>query len=86
MINNIKMCVHMHDKCSYHACCSVTVLFSNIVQYTDLSSRVSPLEVVTFLNELFSMFDELSRRHGVCKVDTIGGGPRGLQGHAVRGA
>ncbi|GLC63945.1 hypothetical protein PLESTF_000101600 [Pleodorina starrii] len=51
---------------------SVTVLFSDIVGYTSVASQLTPFQVVTLLNELFSVFDELTARNGVYKVETIG--------------
>ncbi|KAG2453013.1 hypothetical protein HYH02_002349 [Chlamydomonas schloesseri] len=51
---------------------AVTVLFSDIVGYTTVASQLSAWQVVTLLNELFGMFDELTQRHGVYKVETIG--------------
>ncbi|GFR46648.1 hypothetical protein Agub_g8259, partial [Astrephomene gubernaculifera] len=50
----------------------VTVLFSDIVGYTSVASQLSSFEVVTLLNELFSVFDDLTQRNGVYKVETIG--------------
>ncbi|KAG2425644.1 hypothetical protein HXX76_013489 [Chlamydomonas incerta] len=51
---------------------AVTVLFSDIVGYTTVASQLSAWQVVTLLNELFGMFDELTQRNGVYKVETIG--------------
>jgi len=50
----------------------VTVLFSDIVDFTKLSARISPEEVVTWLNDVFSLFDELAEKHGLEKIKTIG--------------
>ncbi|MBD1843292.1 response regulator [Cyanobacteria bacterium FACHB-63] len=50
----------------------VTVLFADIVGFTHLSSQRSPIEVVTQLNQIFSMFDHLADRHGLEKIKTIG--------------
>ena len=50
----------------------VTVLFSDIVNFTELSSRISPTELVSFLNEVFSLGDRLAERHGLEKIKTIG--------------
>jgi class 3 adenylate cyclase/HAMP domain-containing protein len=69
---------------------AVTVLFADIVGFTSLSSRTSPEELVTMLNELFSMFDKLAETHGLEKIKTIGdaymvvaGIPQPVADHAV---
>jgi adenylate cyclase len=49
-----------------------TILFADLVGFTHMSSTISPQEVVTMLNGLFSRFDELSSRLGVEKIKTIG--------------
>ncbi len=50
----------------------VTVLFADLVEFTPLSARISPTEVVELLNEVFSAFDVLAERHGLEKIKTIG--------------
>jgi class 3 adenylate cyclase len=50
----------------------VTVLFADIVDFTRRSQRTSPAQVVATLNQLFSAFDRLARRHGLEKIKTIG--------------
>ncbi|MEG4280229.1 adenylate/guanylate cyclase domain-containing protein [Microcoleus sp. MON1_C1] len=50
----------------------VTVLFADIVGFTQLSSRVSPTQLVALLNDIFSTFDNLAERHGLEKIKTIG--------------
>ncbi len=50
----------------------VTVLFADIVGFTQLSARVSPTELVALLNDIFSTFDNLAERHGLEKIKTIG--------------
>ncbi|HBK99907.1 MAG TPA: adenylate/guanylate cyclase domain-containing response regulator [Microcoleaceae bacterium UBA10368] len=51
---------------------SATVLFADIVNFTSLASRISPLELVKFLNQIFSKFDELTQKHGLEKIKTNG--------------
>lgn len=45
----------------------VTVMFADIVGFTQLSGRVSPLELVNMLNNVFSMFDNAADRFGLEK-------------------
>lgn len=50
----------------------VTIVFADIVGFTDLSSRVPAHALVNLLNDLISEFDQLAREHGVEKIKTIG--------------
>jgi adenylate cyclase len=51
---------------------NVTVLFSDLVGFTKLSSRLSAAELVRLMNQLFSEFDRLALDLGVEKIKTIG--------------
>ena len=70
----------------------VTILFSDLVDFTRLSSQLSARDLVRLLNGLFSEFDRLALGLGVEKIKTIGdaymlaGGlpePRTDHAHAV---
>ncbi|HPH25510.1 MAG TPA: adenylate/guanylate cyclase domain-containing protein, partial [Pseudomonadota bacterium] len=50
----------------------VTVLFADLVGFTQMSSLVSPAHVVALLNQVFSRFDALSEKYGLEKIKTIG--------------
>ncbi|MBW3584974.1 MAG: MASE1 domain-containing protein [Cyanobacteria bacterium 0813] len=50
----------------------VTVLFADIVGFTQISSQISPPELVSLLNDIFSTFDRLAEKHGLEKIKTIG--------------
>jgi PAS domain S-box-containing protein len=50
----------------------VTVLFADIVGFTQLSSGIAPDKLVKQLNEIFSTFDRLTQKHGLEKIKTIG--------------
>ncbi len=67
-----------------------SVLFADIVGFTELSTRVTPEELVAELNEIFSAFDALTGKHEVEKIKTIGdaymvvaGLPRPRDDHAA---
>lgn len=51
---------------------NVSILFADIVEFTTLSTQVSPNDLVTMLNEIFSSFDMLTDQLGLEKIKTIG--------------
>jgi len=68
---------------------SVSVLFSDVVGFTGISSRLAPADLIEQLNVLFSGFDEICERTGVEKIKTVGdaylviGGLDGRPEHAT---
>ena len=50
----------------------VTLLFSDIVGFTNVSSGHTAEEIVNSLNKLFCLFDERAEKFGVEKIKTIG--------------
>ena len=50
----------------------VTVLFADLKGFTQLSTRLTPDQLVGRLDRVFSAFDELARAHGLEKIKTIG--------------
>jgi len=50
----------------------VTVMFADLVNFTQLTESLSPEQMVSLLNTIFSGFDELSEKYGVEKIKTIG--------------
>ncbi|MGF1536172.1 MAG: adenylate/guanylate cyclase domain-containing protein [Elainellaceae cyanobacterium] len=49
-----------------------TVLFADIVGFTQMASNMPPREVVELLNQIFSLFDQLADKHQLEKIKTIG--------------
>lgn len=50
----------------------VSVLFADIVGFTQLSSSIPPITLLNLLNQIFSLFDELCEHHRLEKIKTIG--------------
>lgn len=51
---------------------AVTVLFADIVGFTEIASSLSPIALVSLLNQIFSAFDRLTEHYGLEKIKTIG--------------
>ena len=71
----------------------VSVLFADLVGFTELTQRLVARRVVTTLNDIFSSFDVLAQQHRIEKVKTIGDGYMAVSGvfdwtedHAERAA
>jgi adenylate cyclase len=50
----------------------VTVMFTDLVNFTQLTESLSPEQMVGLLNTIFSGFDQLCEKYGVEKIKTIG--------------
>ncbi len=50
----------------------VTVLFADIVGFTQFATQIPPTELVALLNEIFSRFDLLAEKYNLEKIKTIG--------------
>ena len=68
---------------------AVTILFADLVGFTQYSENKSPLALIQTLNGIFSRFDGLSEKYGLEKIKTIGdaylvagGVPNLLEGHS----
>ena len=50
----------------------VAILFANVVNYTDITSKLEPSKAARILERLFRVFDFLCQKYDVFKVETIG--------------
>ena len=71
----------------------VSIVFADLVEFTQLARKVAPNHLVEILNKLFSKFDELASIHRIEKIKTIGdaymavsGMDKGDTHHAERAA
>ena len=51
---------------------SASVMFADIVGFTEVAAGMTPLQVFSMLNNIFSAFDELTEKYGLEKIKTIG--------------
>ena len=72
---------------------NVTIVFTDIADFTKLSDNISPGKLIQLLNEIFSKFDELTDQFDLEKIKTIGdaymvvaGLPNERKDHAERAA
>jgi len=70
---------------------NVTVLFTDFVNFTQMSEQMSPQALIDELHTCFKTFDEITSKHNIEKVKTIGdaylaacGLPAADAGHAVK--
>ncbi|XP_030008891.1 guanylate cyclase soluble subunit beta-2 [Sphaeramia orbicularis] len=49
-----------------------TILFSDVVTFTNICAACEPIHIVHMLNSMYSKFDRLTNIHDIYKVETIG--------------
>lgn len=51
---------------------NVSILFADLVGFTRIASVIPPETLLQVLNDIFSLFDDLTEKHGLEKIKTIG--------------
>jgi len=72
---------------------NVSVLFVDIVGFTQMSAKLKASELIDILDTIFTRFDSICKKHGLEKIKTIGdaymavcGAPVSYENHAERAA
>ncbi|MBS1537988.1 MAG: tetratricopeptide repeat protein [Bacteroidetes bacterium] len=63
---------------------NVSILFADVVGFTQLSAKLPPAIVLGFMNFIFEHFDSLALKHGCERIKTIGDGYMAVCGAPVR--
>jgi guanylate cyclase len=70
---------------------SVTVMFADLVNFTQISAKMPPTQLIDLLSQVFLRFDQLAEKYQVEKIKTIGdaymvisGAPTACDNHAER--
>jgi guanylate cyclase len=70
---------------------AVTVMFADLVNFTQMSEKMPPAQLIDLLSKIFSRFDQLAEKYQVEKIKTIGdaymavsGAPVACDDHAQR--
>lgn len=51
---------------------NVTVLFADIVNFTEIAAQLDPTELIKELNDIFSEFDRIFSKHNCVRIKTVG--------------
>jgi len=62
----------------------VSVMFTDFVGFTTSAEKLAAEDLVALLNEYFSAFDEITKRHGIEKMKTVGDSYMCIGGLPVR--
>ena len=50
----------------------VTVVFSEVVNFSDILASLPPMKVSSMLDRLYMAFDKVAKKHSIFKVETVG--------------
>ncbi|KAG8135968.1 hypothetical protein E2320_008952, partial [Naja naja] len=64
--------VDIKGQCTAREFKECTILFSDVVTFTNICAQCEPIQIVLMLNAMYLRFDRLTTVHDVYKVETIG--------------
>ena len=50
----------------------VSILFCDLLDFHSIVATLTPSELITMLDHIWSLFDGLSERYGITKMETVG--------------
>ncbi len=62
---------------------AVTVMFADLVDFTPMSEKISPIQLIDMLSQVFLRFDQLAEKYQVEKIKTIGDSYMAVSGAPV---
>ena len=69
VMEKVKAGVNPVDTCEVFE--QVTIVFNDVPDFLDICSKCDGMQIVSMLNDMFGMFDLLSDKNGIYKVETV---------------
>lgn len=70
ILDSLHITGNLNDLTRDHQC--VSIMFCDIVGFTNMSKQISPAEVMDLLNSMFGYFDKLTNIYDIYKLETVG--------------
>ena len=69
VMEKVKAGINPVDTCEVFE--QVTIVFNDIPEFLDICTKCDGLQIVSMLNTMFGMFDYLSDKNTIYKVETV---------------
>ena len=70
ILDSLHITGNLNDLTRDHPC--VSIMFCDIVGFTNMSKKISPSQVMNLLNYIFGYFDKLTTIYNIYKLETVG--------------
>jgi class 3 adenylate cyclase len=70
ILDSLHITGNLNDLTRDHQC--VSIMFCDIVGFTNMSKKIRPSEVMDLLNSIFGYFDKLTNIYDIYKLETVG--------------